>query len=92
MNMGSVASGSEAGDTIDHTEADTDSNDNNNGPNAFRVHAPDSNQISVPHGGTVAKEGESVSTSDIIARVPGARVPNARERENPPPSYSTPDS
>ena len=91
VNVGSVTSGSEAGDSVELNNDDTNNNgnDDNNMPHNTPKLTPDMN-VSLPSSGIVATEGQAVSTNDIIARVPGARLPNARERENPPPSYMAP--
>lgn len=42
----------------------------------------------LPLNARVAGEGQTTTPSDVVAQIPGARVPNARERELPPPEYS----
>ena len=51
-------------------------------------HLP-ANVAPLPLGGTVAAAGQTTTPGDVIAAVPGARLPNARERENPPPEYTS---
>ncbi|KAL5495852.1 hypothetical protein ACEPAI_1316 [Sanghuangporus weigelae] len=50
------------------------------------------NVAPLPLGGTIAAAGQTTSPGDVIAAVPGARLPNARERENPPPEYMSASS
>ncbi|KAL5534967.1 hypothetical protein ACEPAF_3058 [Sanghuangporus sanghuang] len=50
------------------------------------------NVAPLPLGGTVAAAGQTTTPRDVIAAVPGARSPNARERENPPPEYMSASS
>ncbi|KAL5518401.1 hypothetical protein ACEPAH_83 [Sanghuangporus vaninii] len=50
------------------------------------------NVAPLPLGGTVAAAGQTTTPCDVIAAVPGARLPNARERENPPPEYMSASS
>lgn len=42
----------------------------------------------LPLGSTVAAEGQTTTPGEVVAQIPGARVPNARDRENPPPEYA----
>ncbi|KAL5534812.1 hypothetical protein ACEPAG_1276 [Sanghuangporus baumii] len=50
------------------------------------------NVAPLPLGRTVAAAGQTTTPGDVIAAVPGARLPNARERENPPPEYMSASS
>ncbi|EJD04557.1 uncharacterized protein FOMMEDRAFT_19782 [Fomitiporia mediterranea MF3/22] len=43
----------------------------------------------LPLGGMVAAAGHTTTVGDVIAAVPGARLPTARDRENPPPEYTS---
>lgn len=42
----------------------------------------------LPLNSTVAGEGQTTTPGEVGAQIPGARVPTARDRENPPPEYS----